>query len=86
MAPRTEAAPRLLLAGRAARAPTRATAATSEIQAAEPRTWEVLASATFTTAKMIKKPALPMVEMLSRFNRFASTIVAATVMNNPSSG
>lgn len=86
IAARTKTAPGRLLAIRAARAAVHATAATTEIHAADPRSLAVLASATFTTAKMMRKPALPIVEMLSRSSRFASTIVEPAVMNSPSSG
>ncbi|MCJ7831996.1 MAG: hypothetical protein MUP92_00935 [Actinobacteria bacterium] len=34
----------------------------------------------------MRKPALLIVEMLSRFKRFASTIVDPAVMNSPSRG
>src|SRR5665647_1403009 len=50
------------------------------------RCFDVRASARFTTAKMMRKPALPMVEMLWRSKTFASTSVAPAVMRSPSSG
>lgn len=58
IAARTKTAPGRLLAIRAARAAVHATAATTEIHAADPRSLAVLASATFTTAK-IPPPTMP---------------------------
>ena len=63
-----------------------AAAANTEIQAADPRSFDVRASAAFTTAKMMRNPALPIVAMFLRFTTFARTIVAPAVMNSPSRG
>ena len=78
---------RLLFATRAPSAPTHAAAASTEIHGrVDPRRRAVRASAAFTTAKMMRKPALPMVEMLSRFCRFAIKAIDPAVMSSPSIG
>jgi hypothetical protein len=59
-----------------------ATAATTEIQAREPRELDLRASAALTPAKMMRKPALPIVEILARSSTLASARVAAAVMSS----
>lgn len=86
MTTRTEAAPGVVHASSATRAATQAAAATPEIQGADPRSRAVRDSARCTAAKTVRKPALPIVEMLSRSKTLAARTVAADVRSSPSSG
>lgn len=86
MTARTVAGPTVLSASSAASAPAHAVAARTEIHGVDPRWRAVRASAAFTTAKMMRRPELPMVEMLFKSSAFASTIVDPEVISGPSIG
>ena len=53
---------------------------------ADPRCRAVRASASFTVATTMRKPALRMVEMLFRFSTLASSMVTPAVISKPTSG